>query len=64
MSSETPISLPVLNISDPTDPVVGKAMLDAATKYGFLYVDSQGTGFGVQEVEGIFGLVGPYLPCT
>ncbi|RJE20893.1 Oxidoreductase, 2OG-FeII oxygenase family [Aspergillus sclerotialis] len=52
----TPITLPILNISDPDDAAVGKAMLDAAAKFGFLYVDSQGSGFGVDDVEGAFGL--------
>lgn len=53
----TPITLPILNISDPNDVAVGKAMLDAAAKFGFLYVDTQGSGFGVDDVEGAFGLV-------
>ncbi|KAF7590899.1 hypothetical protein BBP40_002261 [Aspergillus hancockii] len=31
------IELPILDISNPNDPAVGKAMLDAAATYGFLY---------------------------
>ena len=56
-STTTPITLPILNISNPNDVAVGKAMLDAAAKFGFLYVDSQGSGFEIDDMEGAFGLV-------
>jgi hypothetical protein len=52
-----PIELPVIDISDPHDPAVGKAMLDAAAKYGFLYVNSKGTDFKTEDVDHGFGLV-------
>lgn len=52
-----PIELPVIDISNPHDPAVGKAMLDAAAKYGFLYVNSKGTDFTVEDVDRGFGLV-------
>lgn len=52
-----PIELPVIDISNPHDPAVGKAMLDAAAKYGFLYVNSKGTDFGAEDVDHAFGLV-------
>ncbi|KAJ5408872.1 hypothetical protein N7509_002755 [Penicillium cosmopolitanum] len=51
-----PIELPVIDISDPHDPAVGKAMLDAAAKYGFLYVNSKGSDFTPKDVEHAFGL--------
>ncbi|KAJ5719421.1 hypothetical protein N7493_007876 [Penicillium malachiteum] len=51
-----PIELPVIDISNPNDPAVGKAMLDAAAKYGFLYVNSKGTDFSVEDVDHGFGL--------
>lgn len=58
MSNVTsPIDLPVIDISDPHDPIVGKAMLDAAAKYGFLYVNSKGTDFTAEDVEHAFELV-------
>ncbi|OJI96041.1 hypothetical protein ASPVEDRAFT_48316 [Aspergillus versicolor CBS 583.65] len=49
-----PIDLPILDISNPDDPAVGNAMLEAATKYGFLYVDSKGTDFEVDDVRKAF----------
>ncbi|KAL5341534.1 hypothetical protein BJX70DRAFT_358169 [Aspergillus crustosus] len=49
-----PIDLPILDISNPDDAVVGKAMLEAATKYGFLYVDSKGTDFAAEDVRHAF----------
>ncbi|KAL4887446.1 hypothetical protein BJY04DRAFT_175951 [Aspergillus karnatakaensis] len=49
-----PIDLPILDISNPDDPVVGKAMLEAATKYGFLYVNSKGTDFAAKDVQRAF----------
>ncbi|GKZ20088.1 hypothetical protein AbraIFM66951_008192 [Aspergillus brasiliensis] len=51
-----PIELPVLDISNPLDPEAGKALLAAATKYGFLYVDSRGTDFTAAEVDRAFEL--------
>ena len=56
-----PITLPILNIADPSL-ATGKAMLDAAAKYGFLYINSAGTVFEAEDVDGIFALV--CLPCT
>lgn len=53
----TPIQLPVLDISNPHDPAVGKAMLDAAAKYGFLYVNSKGSDFSSADVDHAFALV-------
>lgn len=52
-----PIELPVIDISDPHDRAVGKAMLDAAAKYGFLYVNSKGSDFTAEDVDRAFGLV-------
>jgi hypothetical protein len=58
MTESTPvgpaIELPILDISNPEDPAAGKAILDAATKYGFLYVDSKGTDFRAEDVEKAF----------
>ncbi|KAH8425316.1 putative oxidoreductase, 2OG-Fe(II) oxygenase family [Aspergillus melleus] len=51
-----PIELPIIDISNPSDPAVGKAMLDAAAKYGFLYVNSKGTDFAPEDVKRAFGL--------
>ncbi|EAW17576.1 putative oxidoreductase, 2OG-Fe(II) oxygenase family [Aspergillus fischeri NRRL 181] len=51
-----PIELPIIDISNPDDPNVGKAMLDAAAKYGFLYVDSKGTDFAAGDVNRAFEL--------
>lgn len=56
-----PIDLPILDISNPNDPEVGKAMLEAATKYGFLYVDSKGTDFGAGDVRKAFEKVCMYI---
>lgn len=58
MSNVTaPIELPVIDISNPHDPDVGKAMLDAAAKYGFLYVHSKGSDFTREDVDRAFELV-------
>ncbi|KAK2767002.1 hypothetical protein FQN54_006319 [Arachnomyces sp. PD_36] len=50
-----PIQLPVINISEP-NPTVGKAMIDAAAKYGFLYIDSEGCGIPVEDVDLAFDM--------
>ncbi|KAL4890241.1 hypothetical protein BDV59DRAFT_185115 [Aspergillus ambiguus] len=51
-----PIQLPVIDISNPNDPAVGREMLDAATKYGFFYVNSSGSDFAVADVQRAFEL--------
>ena len=50
-----PIQLPVIDISEFT-PQAGKQLLDAATKYGFLYISSNGTGFTESMVDREFDL--------
>jgi hypothetical protein len=50
------VELPVINISHST-PQVGKRMIEAAAKYGFLYIDTRGTEFGPHVVERQFELV-------
>ncbi|OJD15967.1 hypothetical protein AJ78_03836 [Emergomyces pasteurianus Ep9510] len=50
-----PLELPVINISEAT-PTVGKAMIDAATKYGFFYVDSASSDFSNDDVESAFAM--------
>lgn len=57
-----PISLPVIDISNPHDATVGKAMLDAAAKHGFLYVSSQSTDFSAEDVQRAFAMVSFYSP--
>jgi isopenicillin N synthase-like dioxygenase len=47
--------LPVIDISNPTLEV-GKEMLAAATKYGFLYIDTNGTGFTEEIVDREFAI--------
>ena len=47
VNGATPVAavrLPIFDISDPT-PEVGRSMIEAAAKYGFLYVDTKGTDF-------------------
>lgn len=51
-----PINLPVIDISKAT-PEAGKAMVDAAIKYGFLYVDSASSDIPMDDVETMFGMV-------
>lgn len=53
------LTLPIINISDPT-PEVGRQMIDAAARYGFLYIDTRGTDFTPEVVERQFALVGPF----
>ena len=50
------LQLPIFDISDPT-PEVGRSMIEAAAKYGFLYVDTKGTGFTEATVDRQFEMV-------
>ncbi|KAK2744407.1 hypothetical protein FQN57_004304 [Myotisia sp. PD_48] len=47
------IQLPVINLSSLTADT-GKEVLDAAIKYGFLYIDAEGTGFSKEIVDSAF----------
>ncbi|KAK2804201.1 hypothetical protein FQN51_002290 [Onygenales sp. PD_10] len=49
------VQLPVINIAEAT-PAAGKAMIDAATKYGFFYVDSASSQFTNEDVDGAFAM--------
>ena len=49
------VHLPVIDISDPTL-AVGKEMIAAAAKYGFLYIDTNGTGFTEEIVDKEFAI--------
>lgn len=51
------MSLPIFDISNPDDRAVGKAMLDAAVRYGFFYVSSQSTEFKAEDVQRAFSMV-------
>lgn len=55
-TSRSLIQLPVIDISNPT-PEAGKQVLDAATKYGFLYVDSTTTEISSERVDSAFKMV-------
>ncbi|EEH10045.1 conserved hypothetical protein [Histoplasma capsulatum G186AR] len=55
LSRAAPVQLPVINISEAT-PTVGKAMIDAATKNGFFYVDSSSSDFSNADVENAFAM--------
>jgi hypothetical protein len=50
------VQIPVINISEPNESV-GDALIDAASKHGFLYVESKGTGFTAEYVDRAFELV-------
>lgn len=52
-----PIQLPIIDISNPDDPAVGKAMIDAAARHGFFYVDAKGNDFSAADIDRAFELV-------
>lgn len=58
----TPIQLPIIDISDPLNPAIGKDMLDAAIKYGFFYVHGKGSDFSADVVDSTFDLVCTFYP--
>lgn len=49
------VHLPVIDISNPTLEV-GKEMIAAAAQYGFLYIDTHGTGFTEEIVDREFAI--------
>lgn len=53
------VTLPIINISDPT-PEIGRKMIDAAATHGFLYIDTRGTDFAPENVERQFELVNSF----
>ena len=50
------IQIPVINISDPTA-ALGDALIDAASNYGFIYIESKGSGFTEEDVNRAFEMV-------
>jgi hypothetical protein len=50
------VQLPIFDISDPT-PEVGRSMIAAAAKYGFLFLDTKGTDFAEAIVDRVFETV-------
>lgn len=50
------LQIPVIDISH-VDEATGDEMVDAAARYGFLYVSANGTDFTSQIVDSTFGLV-------
>ena len=52
---EAAVQLPVIDISELT-PEVGKSMIEAAAKYGFLYIDTKGTAFTEDIVDREFAI--------
>lgn len=53
---EAAVQLPIIDISDPT-PETARLMIDAAVKFGFLYIDTKGTDFTEEIVDREFDLV-------
>jgi hypothetical protein len=52
-----PIELPLIDITSSDLDAAGKAMLDAAVRYGFLYIDSRTTVFSSTDVDRTFEMV-------
>ncbi|CAI7588267.1 unnamed protein product [Penicillium pancosmium] len=50
----SPIRLPMVDLSDPDTAAAGKALLNAAIEYGFLYIDSRTSKFTERDVERVF----------
>ncbi|KAJ5398313.1 Oxidoreductase 2OG-Fe(II) oxygenase family [Penicillium cosmopolitanum] len=50
----SPIRLPMVDLSDPDTAAAGKALLNAAIEYGFLYIDSRTSKFTECDVERVF----------
>lgn len=57
------VQLPIFDISDPT-PDVGRSMIAAAAKHGFLYIDTRGTDFTETIVDRLFETVHASLEVT
>lgn len=56
-----PVRLPMIDLSDPNTVSAGKALLDAAIEYGFLYIDSRTTKITTPDVERVFEMVRQHL---
>jgi hypothetical protein len=56
LHSRDTIALPIISLSESTAEV-GRQMIDAAARYGFLYIDTRGTDFTPEAVDRQFALV-------
>lgn len=52
-----PIRLPMIDLSGSDTKAAGKALLNAAIEYGFLYIDSRTTKFTKIDIERAFEMV-------
>ncbi|KAJ5223244.1 hypothetical protein N7468_007786 [Penicillium chermesinum] len=50
------VDLPMIDLSHPDGVGSGKALLDAAVKYGFLYVDSRTCAFSGSDIDQMFAI--------
>ncbi|KAJ5148428.1 hypothetical protein N7448_000006 [Penicillium atrosanguineum] len=50
------IDLPLINLTNSDFDAAGRAVLDAAVTYGFLYIDSRATVFSSDDVNRVFGM--------
>lgn len=51
------IKLPMVDLSNTDTMAAGKALLNAAIEYGFLYIDSRTTKFTESDVKRLFEMV-------
>lgn len=59
-SKTADIYIPVIDISN-EDAQTGIDLVDAVEKWGFVFVRGEGLGFKLQDIEGIFQLVGSQI---
>jgi len=59
---EAAVQLPIIDISEPT-PETARLMIDAAVKFGFLYIDTKGTDFTEEIVDREFDLSKKFFSC-
>jgi len=55
-SAEADVQIPVIDIADPTLKT-GEELVDAATRYGFVFVRNQGSDISPPEIDRIFETV-------
>ncbi len=59
-SNRNHFRIPVIDISN-AGQSTGDDMVDAAARYGFLYIRASGTGFAPEIVDGMFEIVSIYF---
>ena len=58
-SNDSSLQIPVIDLSEANEAIIADQVVDASTRYGFVFVKGEGRDFTKQIVDDTFALVRP-----